>query len=248
MIWVRRRSRSKIHRKSIGLVLFASLYGLLFAVAGGFSSRIIAARDPSALSSSRYCGYLQEPIIEDRKRPFLNGYYSYTSGQLFEWVNAVTVFSRNILRRSAAYSRSCYGRIGENSTACSNFVQPTLPYGTTRNLPCPFHERACNGAAISLDTGMLRSDTDLGINTSPEDALSVRKVLTCVPIAGEKYTDGWQQLPPKYADQLSVPFGTRYKGYLLGPRTSDSDSTELPFTTVIDEAHWKMSGQPYSLR
>jgi hypothetical protein len=241
IVWVHRGGRLRTYYKSLILILFASLYALGFALASGLSSRVIAATDASVLSVSQHCGWFQEPS--------LGNISSLASGQLFESVNAISVMARNVYRRSASYSRSCYGRFGDNSTACGNYVRPTLPYVVTRGLPCPFYEEACNGTAISLDTGYMRSNTHLGVNTRPEDAISVRKVLTCVPLAGENYTDGWKQVPPEVATAQGLPLETKLKGYSFGPTRSLFGSfNELNHTAAMDEFHWKFGKQPYSLK
>lgn len=248
--WTHRHGESRIYRKSVVLFSFASLYALVFALGGGFSSGIIIARDRSVLTIDRHCGWLQEPTYLNPPEPTLDNLYSIPREQIYKYVNVVTVMLRNALRRSASHSRSCYGHFGEKSTACNNFVQPTLPYTIDRDVKCPFDEKACNGNAISLDTGRLRSDVHLGVNTRSEDALSVRKILTCVPLAGEKYATGWQQIIPELASEIGLPFDTKVKSYAFGPRTisSGKHDSSLNHTSGMDEIHWIQGVQPYSLQ
>jgi hypothetical protein len=115
---------------------------------------------------------------------------------------------------------------------------------------CPFNEKACNGTAISLDTGRLRSDVHLGVNTRPEDALSVRMVLTCVPLAGEKYTTGWQPIMPEMALGWGLPFDTKIKSYAFGPSmlSFGGHVGGSNYTASMDEVHWVQGVQPYSLQ
>jgi hypothetical protein len=129
-------------------------------------------------------------------------------------------------------------------------VQPTLPYTISRDVTCPFNEKACNGSAISLDTGRLRSDIHLGVNTRPQDALSVRKVLTCVPLAGEKYATGWQQIVPEIAFATGLPFDTKVKSYAFGSRVMaiGQQVGSLNYTFSTDEIRWAQGVQPYSLQ
>jgi hypothetical protein len=248
--WAHRHGGSKIYCKSVALFLFASLYALIFALGGGFSSKIIVARDPSVLTIDRHCGWLQEPTFLNPPEPTLDTLYSISGAQIYEYINVVTVILRNAFRRSASHSRSCYGHLGENSTACNNFVQPTLPYTINRDVTCPFNEKACNGTAISLDTGRLRSDIHLGVNTRPQDALSVRKVLTCVPLAGEKYATGWQQIIPDIAFATGLPLDTKVKSYAFGPRSIafGLHVGGLNYTAGMDEIRWRQGVQPYSLQ
>jgi hypothetical protein len=242
---------SRIHRKSVVLFSFASLYALVFALGGGFSSGIIVARDPSeVLTNDRHCGWLRDITFLNPTRPTPDTFYSVSGAQLYEHINAVTVMIRNAFRRSAGHSRSCYGHFGEKSTSCNNFVQATLPYTISRGVTCPFNEKACNGTAVSLDTGRLRSDIHLGVNTRPEDALSVRKVLTCVPLNGENYATGWQQIIPEIASGKGLLFDTKVKSYAFGPRTIalGQDVSSLNYTFGMDEVRWVQGVQPYSLQ
>ncbi|KAH7066435.1 hypothetical protein BKA63DRAFT_557922 [Paraphoma chrysanthemicola] len=248
--WAHRQGGSKIYFKSVALFLFASLYALAFALGGGFSSTIIAARDPNVLTIDRNCGWLQEPTYLNPQEPTIDNIYSISAAQFYEYINVVTVMVRNAFRKSASHSRSCYGGLGENSAVCNNFVQPTLPYTINRNVTCPFNEKACNGTAISLDTGRLRSDVHLGVNTRPEDALSVRMVLTCVPLAGEKYTTGWQPIAPEMAFGWGLPFDTKIKSYAFGPSmlSFGGHVGGSNYTASMDEVHWVQGVQPYSLQ
>jgi hypothetical protein len=250
MAWAHRRRGSKIYCKSLILLLVASLYALVLALGVGFSSRIIIARDPSVLTIDQHCGWLQELTFLNPPEPTFDNAYSVSRAQLYEYINVVAAMLRNAFRKSASHSRSCYGRLGKKSTACNNFVQPTLPYTISRIATCPFTERACNGVAISLDTGKLRSDVHLGVNTRPEDALSVRKVLTCVPLAGEKYTTGWQQIIPEIAVATGLPFDTKVKSYAFGPRNFSlgENVSEFNYTSGMDDIRWVQGVQPYSLQ
>lgn len=248
--WAHRHGGSKVYCKSVVLLLFASLYALIFALGGGFSITIIAARDPSVLTIDRHCGWVQEATYLNPPEPTPDNSYSIPREKLYEHMNIITVMLRKALRRSASHSRSCYGHFGEKSTACNNFVQPSLPFIVNRNVTCPFNEKACNGPAISLDTGKLRSDIHLGVNTRPEDALSVRKVLTCVPLAGEKYTTGWQQIIPEIAFATSLPLDTKVKSYAFGPQTMTLGQpvSGLNYTSGMDEIQWMQGVQSYSLQ
>jgi hypothetical protein len=232
------------------LFVLASLHALVFGLGGGFSSKIIVAGDPSVLIIDRNCGWLQEPTYLNPPEPTLDTMYSVPKAQLYEYINVATVVLRNAFRRSATYSRSCYGNLGEKSTACNKFVQPTLPYTIKRDIPCPFDDKACNGPAMSLDTGRLRSDIHLGVDTRPEDALSVRKVLTCVPLDGEKYATGWQQIIPELALATDLPSDTKVKSYAFGPRAFalGEQFTGLNYTFGMDKIRWAQGVQPYSLQ
>ncbi|KAF3004370.1 hypothetical protein E8E13_009864 [Curvularia kusanoi] len=240
VLWVHRADKAKAFGKSVGLIAFAGLYALGFALMSGLSSRLIAAPDSSVLNVSKNCGWFQEPSF---------GNSSSIGGGIFDSANAISVMARNVVRRSASYSRSCYGHFGDKATSCETFVRQTLPYTLSKNLPCPFSEGACNGSTMSLDTGYLRSDTHLGINTRPHNALFIRKALTCVPIAGEKYTDGWRQMSPTAATAQGLPLTALQKGYSFGQTKGSFGSVNsFNYTITLDDVHWKFGKQPYGLK
>lgn len=222
------------------MVLLAIIYGLGYNALSTLSSQIIAARDGSVLSKSKSCGWMKETDLTDLE--------SLASDKTFEATNALVVMARNGYLRSAGYSRSCYGRYGGNTTACEIYVQTTIPYSTTWDVPCPFDKKICNGSAITFDTGNIRSDVDIGLNAKPEDSLSARKILSCAPIAGERYTDGWKTMPEDVTSRYGIPKGTLWKGYQFGQNSEiDAPLNGTNYTAFADEIHWKFGDQYYNL-
>ncbi|KAH7130676.1 hypothetical protein B0J11DRAFT_504435 [Dendryphion nanum] len=239
--WAHQGSRFKAYRRSFFLLLLAVVYGLGFGLVGALNSRLITAHDSSVLSLSKNCGWLHAGNQFNLSR---------LEDKDFEAANALVVMTRNNYRKSATYSRTCYGRDSENtnSTTCKTYVHTTLPYSTQRSAPCPFADKACNGTAITFDTGYLRSDEHLGINTSPENALSVRKILTCAPIAGERYTDGWLPIPAQLAATTFYDADAQWKPYAFGLSARLSGSFMIRnYTFINDDVLSKFGDQPYSL-
>jgi hypothetical protein len=169
---------------------------------------------------------------------------------VFNAANALIVTARNVFRRSATYSRSCYAHAEGNTTVCGTFVQPALPYNTTRDAPCPFDQKICNASAILMDTGLLHSDEHLGA-----DAMSLRKQLTCVPLAGEKYTDGWKVANDtddafeSSSGALSTPAGMESIGYKFGPQiqTTSSIPSRSNYTFRIPRNFLQGGDLPYNI-
>lgn len=159
-------------------------------VAGGLSSRFVAGSDDVQAVPGK-CGWMKEVPV-----------YTAQDDTFFETLNSLAVMIRYRYRRYAAYSRTCYGQMGGNSSICGMFKLRTLPYKISLSESCPFDQKTCNGSTISLDTDHFRSDEHLGINTRPEDAISFRKVITCAPLSGEQYTDGWQENPDVPGDTI----------------------------------------------
>jgi len=221
-------ARLDASRRSVFLTLLAIAHGLGIWAAGGLSSRFIAGSD-EVQSLPTTCGWMKEEFFNN------------ISDATWDTTNALLVMARYRYRRSANYARSCYGQVGGTSAVCGTFREKSLPY-TISTTPCPFDKKICNGSAISIDTGFLRSDLHLGINTRPEDSISFRKQLTCVPLAGQKYTDGWKNITDTNGEATSP-----YIGYEFGPRTTKLDPLYENHTFGISGANFLDGDQPYSL-
>lgn len=217
-------ARFEAYRRSLWLLALATFHGVSMWVAGGLSSRFIAGNDEVQAVPGK-CGWMKEASIKDIIH----------DDAAFETFNSLVVMTRYRYRQSAAYSRTCYGRMGGNSSICAIFKRRTLPYTISLSEPCPFDKKICNGSAISLDTGLLRSDEHLGINTRPEDAISFRKTLTCAPLAGEQYADGWQENPAIANDTM--------KCYYFGPILGN----DYEPTFCVSYQWWSRGDQPYNL-
>jgi hypothetical protein len=238
-----KRSRSQAYRRTLFLMILAISYCLSLFLASTLSSYFITASDKSVLSISNHCGWIVEPDISGENLVFSNE-------QAFDVANALAIAGRNSYKRSAGYSRSCYNQLSGNATTCDSFVQTMLPYAMRREVSCPFDDQACNGSAVSLDTGYLRSDTDLGINTRSGDSLAVRKVMTCVPLAGEKFATPWIPVPAQIAADLNLPPGVRFKAYEFGkqsPVMLPPPLDKTNYTLVIHEANYNFSEIKYDL-
>ncbi|KAF2120689.1 hypothetical protein BDV96DRAFT_641351 [Lophiotrema nucula] len=211
------------------LLLLAVAHGVGFFAASALSSRLIAAEDPFILTVSKSCGWLDEPALESLANP-----------EAFEAFNALAVMSRSGFRRSAAYARSCYAKYGGETTSCGSYVKESIRFNTSREVHCPFGDDICNGTAIEFDSGYLRSDLHLGINTHVEDSISFRKVLSCAPLAADKYTDGWQVPPENLTAMFKYPLGTMYQAWSFGqstvmaPPLNNTNITFLADTTSLD--------------
>ena len=231
--WAHMEFRFEVYRRSLFLIMLASSYGLGFYSLSGFSSRFVLESSGAVLALSRNCGWMEEADL-----------FNLSDSKAFETGNALAVMAHNGYRRSASYSRSCYGRFGGNSTACRNFVQPSLPSNISRSVSCPFAQNICNGEGITLDSGFIRSDLHLGINTGPTDSISVRKILTCVPLAGEKYTDGWRPITDEEATYYNLPFEINQKGYMFGQVIRFPEGN---YTVAINELLWKFGLHQYNI-
>ncbi|KAJ4301904.1 hypothetical protein N0V90_004000 [Kalmusia sp. IMI 367209] len=216
-------SRVNAFNRTYWLIVLAMIHTAGIGALGGLSSRFIAGSD-EVLAVSGNCGWMQE---------VLNPTAELQEPGKFDTFSALVVMARYGYRRSASYARSCYAQTSDNSSnACEIYTRPTIPYNTTESAPCPFDDKICNGLAITLDTGIIRSDIDLGINTLPESAVTLRQSMTCAPIAGDKYATGWGtaddlDLTPEQTNfvdagwNATVSSGDKFQCYRLGTEKED---------------------------
>ena len=180
---VHKGSRVNAFSRTYWLIVLAMLHAGGVGVLGGLSSRFIAGSD-AVLAVRGDCGWMEEipapetSLIDDPKAR--------------DSFNALVVMARYGYRRSATYARSCYAQTSDNaSSACDIYTRSTLPYNVSFSDPCPFPGKVCNGTAMTMDTEAIRSDSDLGINTTPESAITLRQTWSCAPILGANYATKW---------------------------------------------------------
>lgn len=92
---------------------------------------------------------------------------------------------------SKAYVRDCLSGY-HTSPECNVYKRREIPYLTRNNVSCPFNSSTmCLGSsnnALRLDSTLLDSNDDLGINSEQKDRIQYRKVTTCSPVLMHGYT------------------------------------------------------------
>ncbi|CZR58417.1 uncharacterized protein PAC_08309 [Phialocephala subalpina] len=76
------------------------------------------------------------------------------------------------------------------SPQCNVFKRNQLSFTTSRNSSCSFSSKMCLGpeyGSLYLDTGLLGSRDDFGVNSKRSDRVLYRKTMSCSPIATEGY-------------------------------------------------------------
>jgi hypothetical protein len=167
----RGRTRSPFLRV-IAFALAAALNLAVFGVAGIFTSEVTKVPGNSTLIRGPFCGGWAVD-------------YSTDSLQL-------NAFSTKILAdtmEAAAYVRQCYG---ENTTSlsCEVYNRRSLNFATDQNATCPFQSGLCmhnNKSAFSMDTGLMDSHADLGMNARPQNRVKFRRAATCAPIHAKQW-------------------------------------------------------------
>jgi hypothetical protein len=158
------RSRSMLRCLPYAFIAFTTL--LLFSIAGIFTSAITKAPGNSTLIVGSSCGTF---IINETSVANSPSYFAKILGDTVQ---------------AATYVRQCYQNDTSNLN-CGSYVRPNIPFSVNQNDSCPFESGICwmgDTAAFSMDTGLMNSHLDFGINAAPKDRVLFRRKATCAPI------------------------------------------------------------------
>jgi hypothetical protein len=137
--------------RTIPLALFCIFYAVGFAILAVFSSQISDSASVYRVLRSSSCGF---PIAGDeyQKATFDN-------------------------QRAAFYSKECYGNT--SSPMCDILPTRNLEW-TNSSVDCPFGERVClDVPAFKMETGMLDTHHDFGLNSPPNHRLKYKRETIC---------------------------------------------------------------------
>jgi hypothetical protein len=212
--WAWKRFRSpRILRQQAPLIVLAIVHCAIIAVASVFISQIVQSGSDVLLSSS-VCGWTDLNYIKlsEEKLTAMPG------------SDAFYISGRNFFGTCQQYARNCYGQTGLSpSLGCNSLVKPTHDSIVTFNDLCPFQDGVCETSALTLDTGIVDSNDDLGINSTPENRVQFRKVLSCAVIPADRdYSTPWitNSTPPMFPwDPSDGGSDVLWKYYNLGPQS-----------------------------
>lgn len=210
------------------LLLFAVVYFVALAIAGGFSSTISTAVGDEVLIRSESCGV----IVSDA---------TLAKSQIRSRFKAEKLYN------SANYAQQCYNT--ENSSddksstmACNKYVVRSLPTSMANfTSECPFQQEICRStkSTVRLDTGYMDSNDELGLNMPQNARLAYRYVLQCAPLETKGYTShvvgndrGW----------VRYHYGNRS----LGP-TDDNQAIAQDFVYEIEDIDSQYPNEPHSV-
>lgn len=169
--WAWRKTSEKSLLRSLPMAILALLSVALFGLAGVFSSEVTKAPGNETLIISQNCG------------TYVGG--DSAAGNLQFRINTV-----NETKAALNYAKDCYG-VTRNVLNCNQYVQERIAWKVRQNASCPFSADTClegSNASYEMDTGVIDSLKDLGINTPGSQTLGYRKVTTCSPIQTRDYT------------------------------------------------------------
>jgi hypothetical protein len=243
--WAWRKSgvRNSVFRSMI----FATIAGISvlgFTAAGIFSSRITGSSSEVLLKRSPLCGDYE-----------LFGSFGYTrnttpiSDQDYNVAYALRQgYLSSTALQASAYAKQCSALQQSNNGFCTPIMRRPITFNTTITSECPFGDNICTNETLHMDSGMIDSLLDLGINSQGEDRMAAQIVTSCAPIKTEGYRSDWLNASDPRITSLDLPagFDTNASSLLFyyGPNLVNGDninftflytrhaSESVPYTTV----------------
>ncbi|KAH6984372.1 hypothetical protein BKA56DRAFT_716781 [Ilyonectria sp. MPI-CAGE-AT-0026] len=133
--------------------------------------------------------------------------------------------------QAAMYARECYNGTSRGiEVNCKLFTQPSIPWKSRTNAPCPFGAEVCrpNVSAFEADTGLINARSYFGINGPDSDILQYRKLVTCTPLA----------VDDRYVTTIRGPSPTCF----LGKPLSSYTHTDLKSSDTLFSYHYGRYG------
>ena len=207
--WAWRGRTRRPFLRSVPWILLTISYVIIFSLLSVFSGEVTKSAGSDRLLVPNDCGYWR---LED-------GSADETNAQVWKVLNDTIT--------AATYARQCYGG-STDPLLCSTMVQPSLPSTADTNSSCPFAQGSCiwgESAAFSVDSGLIDSRDDLGINAPDSGRVMFRKKTTCAPMV----TKGFQEV-----ENSTVTPGSFNMTFYFGP--------------IVDVANFSFVGSPISHR
>ena len=191
--WAWHSNTAKAIPRGLSLGLIALLYTAAMFCAGLFSSRAATAAN-EVLIQSQVCGFFDDRLMNPTNR--LKNFTEDTMAS----ADALGLATGWTYQQSLDYARACYSDVSKSSSSqCTKFAMPRLTSNIDRAAPCPFASGVCEQPAISLQSELIDSHFDLGINAPARDRIRLRRSTACAPIPlQEKYSSGWVDAPPNW--------------------------------------------------
>lgn len=172
--WSWRSDKRQTWIRLLPILTIVTLITVASIVAGIFSSEISNSPGDEILVASLHCGVPNFSPLDTSFGDYL-------------------LFQSHITKRMHAfrnYGQDCYTRLS-NSPTCKTMVRSSLSRTVTRNASCPFDKGLCmmTNGNIKIDTGLLDSHYDIGLNAPPSMRIQFRLVIHCVPLVTQDYTE-----------------------------------------------------------
>ncbi|KAF7507093.1 hypothetical protein GJ744_010906 [Endocarpon pusillum] len=194
--------------RSLPWALFSVSYIFVFAALSIFgSSEVTKAAGQDRLIQSSQCGYW----ATNSSRNAEGDYNTQT---------ALGAFGAKVLKDSqdaSAYARKCYDGSAD-ALGCDMYATPVIRW-EGKATDCPFRDNICwRNNTYQMDTGLLDSHDDLGINTPVEERLKYRRVTTCTVLDDKGYIEQNNHsalVTWNYGPSIGQNYTTSYSKYAL---------------------------------
>ena len=210
------RAKSPLLR-SWPIIFTALVYIVAFSAAGILVSKVTQTRSDVILKPTT-CGLWDDPYAGDTLVDPVSA---------AEWASQ----QQQILDVAGNYVSSCYtfNKSQSAQQSCLAYGRSTLEWNVSTNFQCPFAPEICSqGKTIQLDSGLIDSHLQLGINGRVEDRIQYRQQIHCSPLETEGYVFRTSNISdPRLPDSgfattnspgssLFPPSGTQFVGFNYG--------------------------------
>ncbi|KAL5360493.1 hypothetical protein BJX96DRAFT_184582 [Aspergillus floccosus] len=241
LAWAWRRKAQRPILRNLLYIVLAVIWLALTGSAAILSAKITKPAGSHCLIMSPHCGlYLAAGAGFNTSDPYQLDVFDTT--QLQE-TNSAT-----------SYARACYEPGADRLPQCNIYAQTRLALHTTTNASCPFQSGMClegDTAAFAMDTGLLDSRDDLGINTPDDDRLLFRKFVSCAPLTRAGHITVHNDSNPlpnfPYSDYLvaAYHYGPSYQGNETQNYTYYYDTMTVRAQLGYKiQASWATAGSP----
>lgn len=177
ILWAWRSTSKGVWFAILPALALAILCVVGFAVASGFSSQISSSMGDEVLLKGTNCAWVDStsPTLLLPLGKFARVWRPYEAQT---WVT------------SSNYAEECYNQTGSPGVMnCGTFVQNRLQFTVNNTAGCPFSDRMCRTkkSNIFIDSGLLDSNDDFGINSAQDHRIQWRKVVHCAPLVTEGF-------------------------------------------------------------
>ncbi|RDW80775.1 hypothetical protein BP5796_05473 [Coleophoma crateriformis] len=235
LAWALRRDSVSTFLRILSFALFSLATPIAFMTAGITSAQVSSAMGNEVLLSGQHCGRVQLNLNASQFdiNNFLNPYY------------------KRLMKGCSTRAQQCYA-MPATPEQCPTFIKTNLSIHVSPNASCPFRDWTCqkNSGNLILETGHLNIHTDFGVNTRPEDRITVYQRFHCAPLnlrgysnVSNSYLDSNGQATLAYdaREVVHLYFGKRWPGQ------PNNLTYEYPLNrnATIAEYGWGITQSPY---
>lgn len=172
LMWHWRRNKERAARPIAPLLVISLLLTCSFAVATGFSSRVVINNE--VLMTSSACRHFTLGDSSDN----INLFY------LFSWIS-------DRVTAAASYANRCYSAASPAGSICSGsyLIREQLPISVDQNASCPFDHTICTSedSNLFLHTGFIDSHFNLGNNSPASQRMKFQATMHCAPLVTQGF-------------------------------------------------------------